>query len=261
MNIQPRHTGIMGDTIAMGLAHEATPHGVNPAVAWYNTPALAQGMQPNNSLIGWWPGPNFPAWRAIIGWWIAYQATSGHAATNSAIEISGEQLAVLRKSGQWEILHREKVPAWFGAYAEDAVAQGDPTPWSAGGLDGGLEVQPAYSYLGAPQAIHGGTPKLQLWSGTEPDFDAIHMVVRHRLTLKNRGGTDDRANANFVLQAGADYWPSVTTVVADLSPAGFLPGVGCGRFTKVKNYWRLSTFLVSNPGIDIVANPPPSIIF
>ena len=245
------------DIASMARTHEANPHGVDPGVGWYNQPALAQGMTPDNSLIPWWPGPTFSAWRAITGWWIIFQASTGHTATNTSVEIAGQRLAVLRKTGRGEVLSQSVAPTWFSSYGEDTITPGDPAPWSQAGLAGGTEVQPALTYGGGYQTIHGGTARLSLWTSETPDYDAIHMLVRCRLALRNRGGTDDRASAAFIIQAGADYYPTTTTSVADLAPATYLPGVGVGRFLRIKTDWRVASFVVKNAGVDLLANPPP----
>lgn len=255
----PRHVGAAADLAFMGLDHEATPRGVDPGVGWYERPSYAQAMQPNNSLIPWWPGPDISEWKGITGWWIAYAASTGHTATNAAVEVAGQRLAILRKSGQWEVLSERTVPNWFGSYGEDAVTPGDPAPWSATGLAGGLEFQPGNTYGGGGQSIHGGTALVRLWD-EDFDVDCIHMMVRHRLTLRNRGGIDDRGSARIVIQAGADYWPDENSTVADVTPPGYLPGVGTGRFLLVRPEWRISTFICRNFPVDVTGNPPPVLL-
>ena len=250
------------DIASMSTAHEGVPHGVAEGVGWKYNPSIAQGMQPNNSLISWWTGPTYAEWRAITAWFICYQEATGHTATNSAIEVSGVVLNVLRKTGVWEVLHSQRAPTWFGGYGEDAVSLGDPATWSAAGLDGGTEVQPGYLYQGGAQSIHGGSGRMQLWSTPEPDYDALHVVIRHRLVLRNRAGVDDRANARFIVQAGADYYPTLeSTVLSHMTPPGYAPGVAVGRFMLVTPEWRYSTMTVRNPGIDLVATPPPALTF
>lgn len=257
---QPRHVGVARDLASQNANHEAFPHGVSIEAAWRTHPTIAQGMNPDNSNIAWWPGPVFSAWKGICAWFIIFQEETGHTATNGAVEISGISLTVLRKTGKWDVLFSQKQPAWFAAYSENAVNLGDPATWSAIGLDGGVDVQPGYLYGGAPQTIHGGSGRLQLWDSHAPDFDAIHVSVRHRLVLKNRGGVDDRSSAKFIIQAGADYYPTVTTTMQDIAPATYYPGVGLGQFVQVAKEWRYAPFVVVNSGIDIVRNPPPSLL-
>lgn len=257
MSVQPVHVGMHEDIASMERSHEASPHGVDPGVGWYSSPAIAQGMLPSNANIAWWEGPEIAEWRAIRGWWIAYQAATGHTASNTSIEIAGHRLAVLRKTGAWEVLDSRIAPQWFGSYGEDAVTPGDPAPWSQTGLGGGTEIQPGGVYSGGAQSIHGGTPALDLWTSATPDYDAIHMMVRHRLALRNRAGTDDRASSNFIIQAGADYYPNRTSTTADLAPSTYFPGVGVGRFVRVRNDWRLASFVVKNGGVDLLKSPSP----
>ena len=258
----PAHVGISCDDLFMAANHEQSPHGLSNTVGWYYAPTLSQGMHPDMSQIGWWPGPNFPAWQAIVPWWVAYVGASGSGSTNTAVEIAGVQLCAHRTSTQqWEVLWQSLQSSWILSLNEDAVTSGDPAPWSGTGPAGGTAVQPGNTYASAQQCIHGGGGRVALpWGAAGMDFDALHVIVRHRLVLKNPVGVDDRASANFIVQAGADYYPTLTTTLGMMAPAAYVPGVGVGRFLQSQNGWRLSTFLCRSAALQTLINGAPPAI-
>ena len=104
------------------------------------------------------------------------------------------------------------------------------------------------------------------WGGREPieswDMAAMVISVEARLIKDSDDGVDDRSKAKYLLQVGADYYPS------DASHDRILEAVGVSRGKLVTNDWQAFTFTTlgdvgkQEPGGGISSselreNPPP----
>ena len=104
------------------------------------------------------------------------------------------------------------------------------------------------------------------WGGREPieswDMAAMVISVEARLIKNDDGGVDDRSKAKYLLQVGADYYPT------DASHDRILEAVGVSRGKLVTNDWQAFTFTTlgdvgkQEPGGGISSselrkNPPP----
>jgi hypothetical protein len=72
-----------------------------------------------------------------------------------------------------------------------------------------------------------------------------------RLILNNPDGPDDRAAASFVMDIGADPYPTTTGPGIENNP-----NIGMGKFKLVQTEWRsfsMSTLTQS----ELAQNPPP----
>jgi len=253
------------DIRMMTTANQVIPSGVALSVPWRTTPQISCGMIPSTSqLEPWWTGNDYSNMKACVPWWFSSKGQFGHQSVNTGIELSGMQLNVLRKTGQWDVLYSQKQTIWSMSTAEDAVGLGNPTTWTAVGADGGTEFQPGTYYNGDAQSIHGGGGRVQLWpdAATEVDYDAIHCVARFRAVLVNKSGIDDRHLSNLGMQIGTDYYPS-TTFPASGFNSSYVPAIGVGNFTRVRpdGAWTYACFFVSNPGVDVLGNLPPAFGF
>jgi hypothetical protein len=112
-------------------------------------------------------------------------------------------------------------------------------------------------------------PNLNLhgwWGGREPvkswDMAAMVISVEARLIKNGDNGVDDRSKAKYLLQVGADYYPT------DASHNRILEAVGVSRGKLVTNDWQAFTFTTlgdvgkQEPGGGISSselrkNPPP----
>jgi hypothetical protein len=74
-----------------------------------------------------------------------------------------------------------------------------------------------------------------------------------RLILSNPSGTDDRSSAQYVANAGADYWKSYTQAFDNFASSG---GAGGGGFKKLTNSWQNFTGTTCSPDY-LTNNPPP----
>ncbi len=104
------------------------------------------------------------------------------------------------------------------------------------------------------------------WGGREPieswDMAAMVISVEARLIKDSESGVDDRSKAKYLLQVGADYYPT------DASHDRILEAVGVSRGKLVTNDWQAFTFTTlgdvgkQEPGGGISSselrdNPPP----
>lgn len=230
----------------MGLEHETKPRGGGPG--WKDRPLVVMGTEPYGSSIPQnWPGIRFAEWRAVLPWFVIYEGLPDNPAKNTAVEINGIELWYLSSTDRvWRLLTSGVAPSWDGSYNPDAIAVSDKKAFRR--IAG---AQAAF----APEStviVHGGLGQVETpWiSGTDKaDIAALFVSVRHRLTLKDKDGQDDRNTANFVVQAGADYYPRIGARLGDLN-AKYVPGVGLGRFMKVQTSWRYSTLLVTQKGLN-----------
>lgn len=78
----------------------------------------------------------------------------------------------------------------------------------------------------------------------------VIVTCEMRLTLDNAAGTDDRANAHFVVDVGADYNPSTTGGGLENTPA-----IAAGKFKIVGNNWR-TVSMTTLTEAQLKANPP-----
>jgi hypothetical protein len=86
------------------------------------------------------------------------------------------------------------------------------------------------------------------------DYGGFLARFQARLILDNPAGTDDRASAQYVANAGADYWRSYTQVFDNFVSSG---GAGGGGFKKITNNWQNFTGTSCSPDY-LNSNPPPA---
>jgi len=241
MTAPPRIIDMSAIVADLSLPHEAIPQGVPVEYSWYNNGVIGMGTNPLGPID--WPGPPILEWRAFLPWWTIYFAP-GHTATNSCVRLLGMDAAFLLKSTRkWQLLQSAQTPGTdgFGEYSGDFTAALGLPAFYRFESNGDLSTVP-----GVGNCVHGWTTRfLTPWSIWGPDIAAICISITHRLGLINTGGTDDRANARLLVNAGADYWPGLTTTLNDIAPANILPGSGLGRFKFCVPQIRRSTFFCS----------------
>ncbi len=79
------------------------------------------------------------------------------------------------------------------------------------------------------------------------------MTVQARLILDGPSGPDDRAQARYLLDVGADYWQSLTAQWDNWETNG---DAAIGRFKYVGSEWRAFN-MTTLSGEELQANPPP----
>ncbi|MFN3303062.1 MAG: hypothetical protein ACK44A_05005 [Roseateles sp.] len=241
--------------------HEVKP-ACRPCLGWGVKPLVVMGTEPYAAALpANWPGIKFPEWKAVLSWFVIYEGVGGSTAKNSAVEVGSIELWYLSKSKKtWQLIQSGPLPKWDSTVSIDAVtlratqAYRVATPTS-------IAYMPTTSNV-----VHGGLPQTPTpWnvSTNKADIDALYLSIKHRLVLKEPTGTDDRAAANFVLQAGVDYYPYMGSRVSDLK-APYVPGAGLGQFIKVSPQWRYSSLFLKSSSIteaQVLSVAPPTFVY
>ncbi len=197
----------------------------------------------------------------MVTWFVIYPDESGNPAKNTAVEISGIELWSLSiKDKAWKLVQSSLTPTWSDIVAQDAINASNTKAFQTSTSTSAIYAP------GPDNMMHGGlghavTP-WNLSSG-RADINALLVVIRHRLVLKDPKLADDRASARLGLQAGVDYYPFVGAKVSDLN-ASYVPGAGVGRFIKVTPNWRYSTTFIRSSRIseqELLAIPAPSLMY
>jgi len=241
--------------------HEARP-ACSPCAGWGVKPITVMGTEPYASALpSNWPGVKFAEWKAMLAWFVIYEGASGNTAKNAAVEVGSIEMWYLSKTSRtWQLVQSGLLPKWDSTVAPDAVTLSKTSA---------LRVASSSSITYVPTAtnvVHGGLPQTETpWNAAtnKSDIDAIYVSVRHRLTLRNPADVDDRASANYVLEAGADYYPYMGARVSDLS-ASYVPGAGLGQFVKVTSQWKYSTLFLKSSSISeaqIYSIQPPAFLY
>lgn len=258
----------------MGLQHEAPPYGVPPSFSWYAGPEVAMGTNPQqaipcspeNSLNNACYPQHLTEWKALLPWWTVFPASNAPPG-NSCVELLGMDTLVMSLSKRkWSRLQAlQSRSGDFGEYYAENIQPAGHSDWSSvDPATGRLRVRPSPS-----RCFHGWTQRSRTpWKGAEyayePDYlpicqepsngedhdvGAVFVSVLHRLAILDEAGADDRSSAQYVVQAGADYWPTLTAPLSCLHPMLVLPGVGIGRFRLSRPYLSRSTFFCVHPSL------------
>lgn len=241
--------------------HEVLP-ACAPCYGWGVKPLVVMGTEPYASALPPnWPGLRAADWKGMGSWFVIYEGTKGNTATNTAVEVGGIELWYLSKTTKtWRLVQSAPRPKWDMAVGPDIVSLNAPPIARVAGSESVTYVPTAAS------VAHGGLPLTETpWDSAtnKSDIEAIYLAVRHRLALRNPTGVDDRASANYVLNAGVDYMPSMFTRVRDLN-ATYAPGAGQGQYIKVSPQWRYSTLFLKSSSISetqILSIQPPTFLY
>ncbi len=262
---------IMND---MGLSNDAALLGI-PDFDWAVNPLPAQlsmGADPRGCIAhSWWQNasavlPEYKDcdyWTGYVQWFVVFEG-EGNAANNVRVETRNPQSWYLsRTTGQWILMGEATNTGWFYATKSNVM-------WVPGEIDiytgaGGSTVMRVDR--NHPYTYHGVWPLGKIdTSAYVHDIAAIYTTVQARLVLDNATGPDDRANAVWLLQSGADYYPYPTADASNTLP----PGVGLSRSKKITSEWQAFNFATTdnarkdyqgpNHGLSqwqLEQNPPP----
>jgi hypothetical protein len=211
--------------------HEGIPHGVPVDYEWRTAPFIVMGNNPDGAT-------------ACNHWLNVYADTTNVHPANTRVQLRNCQVWWKRAStGVWTRGVLSSAPE-VEAYAEDYVSGGPFTADQRTETDGSISVKPATG-----QNVHGFTPFPRV-PISATDMGGIVSVLDARLIMANTGGTDDRASARYLVEAGADYYPATTGPGIENNP-----GVGGGKFKYVTNNWRSYCFSTLSAE-ELEANPP-----
>jgi hypothetical protein len=214
----------------MSGQNEGQPHGVPSG--WFQA-SLVNG----NTL----PGAAIEAWGGL------YVGPNGNPATNTLVNIQDFAVYVLSKStGKWttyDLSASDNIDGGF--YSETfSVDYGSSVPFRHES-DGSLSFN---TESGKVAHFYGPWPRIATSSS---DFGGLVVTLNARLVLNNASGADDRSIASYVLDVGADPYPSTTGPGIENNP-----GIGMGKFKFVETGWR-SFSMSTLSEAELAANPPP----
>lgn len=262
-------------------SNEAPLQGVSGTSGWQKAAIMSMGGTPrgDNSPTYWKPADltykSADYWSAIAPWFTLHKGVD-HKATNVRVKISNITAYILKKStNTWELVGaKDSDPIWAFYQKFDfgpAIALGNAAARKE--PDGKL----SYKLTAESSRVHGGSGKFPI-IGSDVKAVFIHMTTE--LILDDSSGVDDRHLAQLLLSAGADYYPNMTTKVADYSPMTYAPNVAASRHGLVSAAPRIHYVATIDPpgqeknvspyqkagGVSAIpvaefeANPPPGVI-
>jgi hypothetical protein len=219
-------------------SNEANPQGW--PTSWGEGPSMGDGNTPPS------------AWTASTAWGVVYQAAQGNMSTNTRVNIRNVQLYFLsKKTGTWSTLQNTSQPD-CAAYKEDFSGDVDVAADLRIEADGTISVTSGMG-VWAGDNIHF-YPDLR-GAIVPTDVAGVVSIFEARLIVGDTSLPDDRATANYVAEAGADYWPSLTGALPG-SYNNVTPPVAGGKYKYVQNDWR-SFSMTTMTQAALALNPPP----
>jgi hypothetical protein len=222
---------------------------IDPRYEWQQHPMVITPAPRGDAIPKWWKG-NRPEWtNTIISWFQVFEA-QGNGATNTRVEVKNIRVLTLSEAtktwAQVDALGAPDVDLWQYPFSYSSTKSGKRSE-----ATGGISLKPAYPYF------HHGYGKTR--SIAAPDLRAVYVSMQFRLVVEDPSKPDDRANAKYLVNVGADYHPGKGQ--SDWS-LGYAPGVGQGRLMLANNEWRTATMLVPNTRNgssleEMRTNPPP----
>lgn len=244
--VLPRIETVISD---MSTSSEALV--IDPKFGWQYQAAVVQYSPSGQALPTWWTGLR-PDWcYSALTWYTAYEA-QGNAAVNTRVQLRNLRMYVLSNSTRtWTSVDLKPSPyseLWAYPFS---YAGGSDVAGVRNEASGGLSIKPVY-----PKFHHGyGNPK----AITNPsDVRAVYVAMEFRLIVDNPALPDDRAQARYVVNAGADYYPGNGKNWG----VGYAPGIGGGKYLLATNDWRTTAMLVPNKLLgsnftEMKTNSPP----
>lgn len=249
------------DTIVddMRLLNDMKLKGVNQNYGFAKGPGIVvMGNDPRGTNLPSWYTNSFPHlangnyWNYVLPWFVLFEG-EGNAATNTRVQMRDMRMYVLsRSTNRWtEIVAGNDVWGEFcpaGSNYHGCTGGDNKRAESSGGVS--LKLIPN-------NVFHGWFAGRLRIDG--PDVKAVYVTLQGRLIPD---GVDDRAQAKYLFDVGADYYPT------DANSAPYLPGVGVSRAKLITNEWRSFNFMtfsdvgLQDPGggiseAEFRANPPP----
>jgi hypothetical protein len=235
--------------------------GVDPKYGFARGPGyVIMGNDPRGSNTPDWYKQSYPwmnngtYWNFLLPWFVQFEG-EGNAAHNTRIQMRNMKVFIKTRSGG----------TWYKVNKSDGV--------------GGILCPQGSNYFHCPQSgvlrkeaegvssLPQPSYNLHGWWGSResingPDVAAVVVTLQARLAVDNPNGVDDRSRAKYLVQVGADYYPT------NGSAETVLPAVGISRAKLLTNDWQSFTMATFNdvgkqePGggvssREMRANPPP----
>lgn len=244
-------SAVIDDIKADMLSNEAPLLNTTTTAAWAKGAMIKMGSAPRGDATpSWWKPDNLELksaspWNVIVPWFVIYPGTS-HKATNVRVKVYEISIFVLLKStNEWKKIDTgDGKPGWAANYKFNLgtkVSKAEPRVESDGQL--------SYKLTSEFNPIHGSKARYDLsLNGVDPmDIEAAFVNAKTQLILDDPMGVDDRAAAQILFSIGADYYPTMTTTLADLYPMKSYPGLGGSRFGIVKTEPRTHYLTTIDP--------------
>ncbi len=214
--------------------NEAAPQGVPSTWDWAQGPVLTMGNNANG-------------WQAITAWGLVTVPVQGNPATNTRVNIRDVQLYLLQQStGAWLQLQNTSQPDgadYLDNFAGDTSKPGDVRQEPDGTIS--VTAGGGWCFHFYPSARGSINPN---------DIGGILVLLQARLIVGDPNLPDDRNVAQYLAEAGADYYPALTGGwPGNLT---FNPGVGNGKIKFVQPDWRFYA-MTTMTADQLTANPPP----
>jgi hypothetical protein len=217
----------------MAGVNEGHPHGVPSSYDFYNGPVIGEG----NNIA-----PN-----AAIEWWAAlYVGPNGNQSTNTWVNVKNLQLWTLsRSTGVWTEQMNVNAPEGSDYFSEDFTTDYNTPVVSKTQSDGTWSLVTVSGKVGH---FYAPFPRISV---NPTDLAGVVAIIEARLILDNPNGTNDMANASFLLGVGADPYPTTTGPGIENNPS-----IGGGKFKYVTANWR--SFCMTTMSLaQLESNPPP----
>ena len=244
-------SGVMDDIKADMQLNEAPLLNAPVGPGWAKQANIVMGGAPRGDAtpVYWTPAnPDLKSsrpWNVIAPWFTIFPGVD-NAATNVRIKIFGIKISVLQKSTNvWKRIDTGLgAPTWAGIYSFDLI-----TRYGSANKRVESDGLLSYKFDAAFHPIHGGMAKFDLEkNGVDPsDIAAVFVDLKTQLILDNPLGIDDRARAQILVSVGADYYPTMTTKIADFSPMKYVPSSGASRFGLIKTVPKSHYFSTIDP--------------
>lgn len=221
---------IAGD---MTGSNEGAPHGVPSSYDFYYGPVIGEG----NNIA-----PN-----TAVEWWGAlYVGPNGNPATNTWVNIRACALYWLNSStGKWTAYTFTPADISSDYFSENFQTDYDTSVPMRLESDGSFSI---YTVAGKVAHFYAPYPRIPVSNSQIGGFVAI---MEARLILDNASGTNDMATASYLLDSGADPYPSTTGPGIENNP-----NIGMGKFKYVTTSWR-SFAMTTMTLTQLQNNPPP----
>jgi len=249
-------------------AVDAFPLGIPANSAFAKGGVVVMGRAPDGRAApSWWKPSNNPKsifpWNCINDWWFINRSTNLNQNNNVRIQVRNKRIQIQRTStGAWTTLGNTSDPgAEYYPPAGSGAPTGNVAKRAATNPGGGVEFK--FDSNVANTNIHGygsGFVDISAYIG---DIKDIFSSIEARLVLDDPMGTDDRADAKYLMDAGCDFYPGTDWRVDAGAPANkkfapgeyYNPGCGAGRFKFLTNEWQLFTWSPLANALEVDGSP------
>ena len=229
----------------MNSSHEGAPHGVPSYWSWAQKPSLQSASPPAGMS-------------AVTSWGQIYSDSSNTQPANVRVELRNMETYVWSNSGHaWiRVQTNSRVDGahFVEDFAGNAAVPTDLRNEPDGGNSTGMVS--GYNFHFWPTDGHASLPN-------PSDIGGVYTTVQARLILDDPSGPDNRSQARYIANTGADWWRTANASYGDGSNN---PGIGQGRFTYVTSSWTALDFYTGGPiatapgswtEAQLRNNPPP----